>query len=74
MTDTGVMGRGGARALLTLSVAQGRTWEAFQRCAPSGAILEQLRVDGSFTFRTESIHDTYTMKHCMSQVGYTFDY
>ena len=74
MTDAGGTGARGLRALLTLSVPQQRTWEAFRRCAPSGAILDQLRVDGSFTFRTESVHDTQTMKYCMTEVGYRFDY
>jgi hypothetical protein len=74
MSDAGGTGLSGIRTLLTLTVAQARTWDAFRRCAPSGAILDQVRVDGSFTFRTESVHDTQTIKHCMSQVGYRFDY
>jgi len=24
--------------------------------------------------RSESVHDTQTIKHCMTQVGYRFDY
>jgi hypothetical protein len=64
----------GLRTILTLTVAQHRTWDAFRRCAPAGAILEQLRVDGSFTFRTESVSDSQTIKQCMSRVGYRFDY
>ena len=62
------------RAMLTLTVAQRGTWDAFRRCAPSGTILDQLRVDGSFTFRTESVHDAQTVRQCMSRVGYRFDY
>jgi hypothetical protein len=64
----------GLRTILTLTVAQQCTWDAFRRCAPAGAILEQLRVDGSFTFRTESVSDSQTIKQCMSRVGYRFDY
>jgi hypothetical protein len=37
-------------------------------------MLDQLRVDGSFTFRAESVNDTQTVKQCMSRVGYRFDY
>jgi hypothetical protein len=74
MTDAGGMARGGVGSQARLSASQERTWEAFRRCAPSGAVLDQLRVDGSFTYRTESIHDTQTIKRCMSQVGYQFDY
>jgi hypothetical protein len=62
------------RATLTLTVAQRGTWDAFRRCAPSGATLDQLRVDGSFTFRTESVHDAQTVQRCMSRAGYRFDY
>ena len=74
LSDVGGAGRRNFRTLLSLSVPQQRTWEAFRRCAPSGAVLDQLRVDGSFTFRTESVHDTQTIKRCMSRVGYRFDY
>jgi hypothetical protein len=75
LSDAGGTGpTGGLRALLTVTVAQRRTWDAFRRCAASGAILDQLRVDGSFTFRTESVYDAQTLKQCMSLVGYRFDY
>lgn len=75
LTDAGGPGpTGGLRALLTVTVAQRRTWDGFRRCAPSGAILDQLRVDGSFTFRTESVYDAQMVKHCMSRAGYRFDY
>ena len=73
MSDAGGTGNTGLRALLTLTVAQQRTWETFRRCAPSGTLLDQLRVDGSFTYRSESVHDTQTITRCMSQVGYRFD-
>ena len=74
LSDAGGTGPSGLRAMLTLTVAQRGTWDAFRRCAPSGAILDQLRVDGSFTFRTESVHDAQTVQQCMSQVGYRFDH
>jgi len=61
------------RAVLTRSIAQPRTWETFRRGAPSGAILEQPRVDGSFTFRTESVYEAQTTKASMAHLGYRFD-
>ena len=63
----------GLPGLLALTVAQQRTWDAFRRCAPPGTVLDQLRVDGSFTFRSESTYDTQTVSRCMSRVGYRFD-
>lgn len=63
----------GLTGLLALTVAQQRTWDAFRRCAPPGTVLDQLRVDGSFTFRSESTYDTQTVSRCMSRVGYRFD-
>jgi hypothetical protein len=62
------------RGLLTLTAAQRRTWDAFRQCASAGTNLDQLRPDGSFTFRTESVSDAQTLKRCMSGVGYRFDY
>ena len=61
--------------MLTLTVAQRGTWDAFRRCAPSGTILDELRVDGSFTFRTESVHDAQTVQAVhVPRGGYRFDY
>lgn len=74
MTDAAPARPSRWRALLTQPIAQQRTWDTFKRCAPSGAILEQLRVDGSFTFRTESVYEARTTKTCMARLGYRFDY
>lgn len=63
----------GLRGLLALSPAQERTWDAFHRCAPSGAVLDQRRIEGSFTFRTVSVADTQTIRRCMGRAGYRFD-
>jgi len=57
-----------------LTRAQERTWDAFGQCATSGAMLDQLRVDGSFTFQSATQADARTTKDCMSRIGYRFDY
>jgi hypothetical protein len=49
LTDAGGTGMRGLRGLLTVTGSKSRTWDAFRRCAPSGAILDRLRLDGSFT-------------------------
>ncbi len=64
----------GLPGLLAMTVAQqadvGRVPAAAR---PSGTVLDQLRVDGSFTFRSESPYDTQTVSRCMSRGGYRFD-
>jgi hypothetical protein len=57
-----------------LTQAQERTWDAFQSCAPNGAVLDHLRLDGSFTFQATLQSDVQTIKSCMAQIGYHFDY
>src|SRR2546426_5069070 len=37
-----------------MTLAQERTWDAFHQCATRGAVLDQLRFDGSFTFEAGS--------------------
>jgi hypothetical protein len=51
-----------------------RTWDAFRSCAPNGAFLDQLRVDGSFTFQATLQSDVHAIKTCMTRVGYRFEY
>jgi hypothetical protein len=74
MTDAAPARSSRWRALLTQPIAHQQTWDTFRRCAPSGAILEPVRVDGSFTFRTESVYGAQTTKGCMAHLGYHFDY
>jgi len=57
-----------------LTVAQERTWDAFRSCAPNGAFLDQLRVNGSFTFQATLQSDVGAIKSCMTRLGYRFDY
>jgi len=57
-----------------LTEAQERTWDAFRSCAPNGAFLDRLRVDGSFTFQATLQSDVHTIKGCLTQKGYRFDY
>jgi hypothetical protein len=37
-------------------------------------LLDQLRLDGSFTFQATLQSDVHTIKRCMTQMGYRFDY
>jgi hypothetical protein len=57
-----------------LTQAQERTWDAFRSCAPNGAFLDQLGVNGSFTFQATLQSDVRAIKRCMTQRGYHFDY
>jgi hypothetical protein len=57
-----------------LTRAQERTWDAFGQCATRGAMIDQLRVDGSFTFQANSQSDARTTKECMTRIGYRFEY
>jgi hypothetical protein len=57
-----------------LTGAQERTWDAFRSCAPNGASLDQLRVNGSFTFQATLQSDVRAIKSCMTRLGYRFDY
>jgi hypothetical protein len=57
-----------------LTRAQERTWDAFAQCATSGAMLDQLRIDGSFTFQSNTQSDARAIKDCMTRTGYRFDY
>jgi hypothetical protein len=57
-----------------LTEAQERTWDTFQRCASNGAMLDELRVDGSFTFQATRQSDVRTIKDCMTRAGYRFTY
>ena len=56
-----------------MTVAQERTWDAFHQCATRGAMLDQLRFDGSFTFEAGSRSDVIAIQSCMSRIGYNFD-
>jgi hypothetical protein len=57
-----------------LTQAQERTWDAFRSCAPNGAFFDRLRVNGSFTFQLTLQSDVHTIKRCMTQMEYRFDY
>ena len=57
-----------------LTEAQERTWDTFQRCASNGAMLDELRVDESFTFQATRQSDVRTIKDCMTRAGYRFSY
>jgi hypothetical protein len=57
-----------------LTRAQERTWDAFGQCATRGAMIDQLRVDGSFTFQSTTQSDARTTKDCMTRIGYRFAY
>lgn len=57
-----------------LTRAQERTWDAFGQCATRGAMIDQLRVDGSFTFQSTTQSDARTIKDCMTRIGYRFSY
>jgi len=37
-------------------------------------MLDELRVDGSFTFQSTLQSDVRTIKDCMTQAGYRFTY
>jgi hypothetical protein len=56
-----------------MTVAQERTWDAFHQCATRGAMLDQLRFDGSFTFEAGSQSDVYAIEGCMTRLGFNFD-
>jgi len=56
-----------------MTLAQERTWDAFHQCATRGAMLDQLRFDGSFTFDAGSRSDVIAIHSCMSRIGYNFD-
>jgi hypothetical protein len=56
-----------------MTLAQERTWDAFHQCATRGAMLDQLRFDGSFTFEAGSRSDVLAIQSCMSRIGYNFD-
>ena len=56
-----------------MTLAQERTWDAFHQCATRGAMLDQLRFDGSFTFDAGSRSDVIAIQSCMSRIGYNFD-
>jgi len=57
-----------------MTPAQERTWDTFRACAPNGALIDQLRVDGSFTFQATLQSDVHAIKTCMTRIGYRFDY
>ena len=57
-----------------LTRAQEHTWDAFGQCATRGATIDQLRIDGSFTFQSTTQNDARTIKDCMTRLGYRFDY
>jgi hypothetical protein len=56
-----------------LTLAQERTWDAFHECATRGAMIDQLRYDGSFTFEATNRSDVLTIQSCMTRIGYRFD-
>lgn len=56
-----------------LTRAQERTWDAFGQCATRGAVIDQLRVDGSFAFQSGTSSDARTIKDCMTRIGVRFD-
>ena len=56
-----------------LTLAQERTWDAFHQCATRGAVIDQLRYDGSFTFEATDRSDVLRIQSCMTRVGYRFD-
>jgi hypothetical protein len=56
-----------------MTLAQERTWDAFHQCATRGAVLDQLRFDGSFTFDAGSRTDVLAIESCMTQLGFNFD-
>lgn len=53
---------------------QERTWDVFGHCATRGSMIDQLRVDGSFTFQSNTQSDARTTRHCMMRMGYRFDH
>ena len=57
-----------------MTPAQERTWDTFRTCAPNGALIDELRVDGSFTFQATLQSDVRAIKTCMTRIGYRFDY
>ena len=63
-----------APSFFGLTKAQEHTWDTFRSCAPHGAILDQLGVDGSFTFQATLLSDVHSIKACMTQAGYRFTY
>jgi hypothetical protein len=67
-------GRSTTRSLFRLTIAQERTWDAFRKCAPDSAFLDQLRPDGSFTFQALTRFDVNKIQNCMRMAGYRFDY
>src|SRR6266540_1707058 len=56
-----------------LTLAQARTLDSFHQCATRGAVIDQLRVDGSFTFEATNGADVNTIQNCMTRIGYRFD-
>jgi hypothetical protein len=57
-----------------MTPAQERTWDTFRACAPNGALIDQLRIDGSFTFQATRQSDARAIKTCMTRIGYRFEY
>ncbi len=37
-------------------------------------MIDQLRVNGSFTFQATMLSDVRAIKSCMTRMGYRFDY
>jgi hypothetical protein len=57
-----------------LAPAQERTLDAFRTCdRRSGALIDQLRVDGSFTFQAPTQADARDIETCMMRLGYGFE-
>jgi hypothetical protein len=56
-----------------LTRSQERTLDAFRSCATPGALIDQLHIDGSFTFQATMQADVYKIKDCMGRSGYRFD-
>jgi hypothetical protein len=56
-----------------LAPAQELTQDAFRTCDRSGALIDQLRVDGSFTFQAPTQADARDLETCMMRLGYGFE-
>ena len=57
-----------------LAPAQQRTLDAFRQCAGGGSVIDQLRLDGSFTFQAPTQSDARRIEQCMGHLGYAFQY
>lgn len=57
-----------------LAPPQQSTWDAFRKCARNGGVIEQLRVDGSFTFQAPTQSDAREIESCMAPLGYGFEH